>query len=236
MVKSKKCGLFLIAISWLINFPSLLGQDFSDFFVDFIRQPETQARHVQFPLRADNTTIKSSASYNPVTSLSRNNIPILCADSLNAIMKLPSAVVTIVQFNREAATNYLFEQRNRKWRLISYKSEDMQQLEDAEFLNFLMQYSKDESFQMKHTIFPFPYRTYKSSKRDSEPENKLLMPREWKALDFIAIFPSLSIFNSDNQAPNRQLFVFKNGRATQFFNFIRINRKWYLIEIEEYRS
>ena len=236
MVKNKKWGLFLIAISWLIHFPSLSGRDFSDFFVDFIRYPEAQADHVQFPLKADNSTIRSRASYNPIAFFSRNNIPILCSDSLDAVSKQPSVVVSIVQFNRETASNYLFEQRNRGWRLISYKSEDIQQLQDAEFLNFLMQYSKDVSFQMRHTIFPFPYRIYKSSKRDSDPENKLLMPREWKPLDFIAIFPSLCIFNSDNEVPNRQLFVFKNGKAAQFFNFIRINKRWYLIEIEEYKS
>ncbi len=111
----------------------------------------------------------------------------------------------------------------------------MQQLQEAEFLNFLIQYSQNEDFQMKHTIFPFPYRIYNSTTLDSEPENKLLMPREWDSLDFTAIFPSLCIFNSNNQAPNRQIHVFRNGKAAQLFNFIRINKKWYLIEIEEYK-
>ena len=232
MVKNKKWGLLLIF--GLISFPSLFGQGFSDFFVDFLRYPENQVKHVQFPLKADNATIRSS-SYVPVVSLSRSNIPILCSDSLGAIMKLPSSIVSIVQFNKETASNYLFEQRNKDWKLISYKSESIQNLQEAEFLNFLMQYSKDESFQMKHTIFPFPYRTYKSSNQTGEPENKLLMPREWVTLDFVAIFPSFCIFNSNNQAPNRQLYVFKGAKTVQFFNFIRINKKWYLIEIEEYK-
>lgn len=232
MVKRKKWGLFFIAI-WLVSFPSLWGQEFSDFFIDFIRHPENQAKYVQFPLKTDNAAVKNSASYTPVVFSSRNNIPVLCSDSLNAIMKLPSSVVSIVQFNKDAANNYVFEQRNKDWKLISSKSESVQNLQEAEFLNFLMQYSKDEAFQMKHTIFPFPYRIYKSSKRD-DPENKLLMPREWTAVDFVTLFPSLCIFNSNNQ-PNRQLFVFKGAKAAQFFNFIRINKKWYLIEIEEYR-
>lgn len=234
MVKNNKWGLSLIAV-WLINFSSLSGQDFSDFFVDFIRYPENQVNYVQFPLKADNVTIRTKSSYNPIVLLSRNNIPVLCSDSLNAIMKSPSSVVSIVQFNKETSNNYLFEQRNKKWKLISSQNEEIQHLQESEFLNFLMQYSKDEPFQMKHTIFPFPYRIYKSFKRDNDPENKLLMPREWESLDFMAIFPSLCIFNSNNQAPNRQLFVFKNGKAAQFFNFIRINKKWYLIEIEEYK-
>jgi hypothetical protein len=233
MEKRKKWGLFF-AVIWLVSFPSLSGQEFSDFFIDFLRYPENQAKHVQFPLKADNATVKGSSSYNSIVFPSRNNIPVLCSDSLNAIMNLPSSVVSIVQFNKNAANNYVFEQRNKGWKLMSYKSETIQNLQEAEFLNFLMQYSKDEAFQMKHTAFPFPYRIYKSSNRNSDPENKLLMPREWATLDFVALFPSLCIFNSNNQ-PNRQLFVFKGAKAAQFFNFIRINKKWYLIEIEEYR-
>ncbi len=234
MLQNKKRTLFLITV-WLINCSTLLGQqDFSDFFIDFLRYPETQAGYARFPLKADNTTLKTKASYTPVTFLSRNNIPVLCSDSLNAIMQLPSPVVSIIQFNK-TATSYVFEQRNKNWNLISFKSEDMQQLQEAEFLNFLIQYSQDEAFQMKHTIFPFPCRIYTSPKHSSEPENKLLMPREWDSLDFTAIFPSLCIFNSNNQAPNRQIHVFRNGKAAQLFNFIRINKKWYLIEIEEYK-
>ena len=233
MVKRKKWGLCFIAI-WLVSFPSLWGQEFSDFFIDFIRYPENQAKHVQFPLKTNNATVRNSASYIPVTFPSRNNIPVLCSDSLSAIMKLPSSVVSIVQFNKDVANNYVFEQRNKGWKLISSKSESVQNLQEAEFLNFLMQYSKDEAFQMKHTIFPFFYRIYKSSDRNSDPETKLIMPREWAALDFVALFPSLCIFDTNNQ-PNRQLFVFKGAKAAQFFNFIRINKKWYLVEIGEYR-
>ena len=142
--------------------------------------------------------------------------------------------VSIIQFNkdRETAVDYLFEQKNKNWKLVSLKNESFQRQNEADFLNFLMQYSRDESFQMKHTIFPFPYRI-KSSKDDLE--NRLLMPRDWTALNLTAIFPALSVFNSNTQASNRQLFVFRNGKMAQFFNFIQINKKWYLIEIEEYK-
>lgn len=235
MFKTKKWGVYFLAV-WLVNFSSpLLGQDFADFFVNFIRYPETQINHIRLPLKTDNALIRSNKSYNPVNFLTRNNIPILCSDSLNAIMKTAEPLVSIIQFNKESAVDYTFEQKDKSWKLAAFKNEDIQNLRDADFLNFLSQYSKDESFQMKHTIFPFPYRTYKSAKKDSDPENKLLMPREWEALDFTAIFPSICIFNSDNTAPNRQLFVYRIGKIAQFFNFIQINKKWYLIEIEEYK-
>jgi len=233
MGKHKKWRLFLVAV-WLISFSSLWGQEFSDFFVDFLRYPENQTKYIQFPIKADNATIRNSASYNPITLSARNNIPVLCSDSLNAIMNLPFSVVSIVNFNKETTNNCVFEQRDKGWRLMSYKHENIKDQPNVEFLNFLIQYSKDESFQMKHTIFPFFYRIYKTPARNN-PETKLLMPREWIKLDFISTFPSLCIFNSNDQAPNRQLFVFKGAKMAQFFNFILINKKWYLIEIEEYK-
>ena len=235
MLKNRIQIILLFTIGLMRSF-SLCGQEFSSFFVDFIRYPESQVNHIQFPLKADNALIKDKTLYNPLMFLTRNNLPILCVDSLNAAAQQSSISVSIVQFNkeRETAVDYLFEQKNKSWKLVSLKTENFQRLKEADFLNFLIQYSRDESFQRKHTIFPFPYRTYKSSKQD-EPENRLLMPRDWTALDFTAIFPALSVFNSNVQASNRQLFVFRNGKMTQFFNFIQINKKWYLIEIEEYK-
>ena len=238
MLKHKIQVIFLITIG-LMSFFSLCGQEFSNFFIDFIRYPENQANHVQFPLKADNAFVKDKTLYNPLMFLTRNNLPILCVDSLNAAATQQTSMsVSIVQFNKdkETAVDYLFEQKSKNWKLVSLKNESFQRLKEADFLNFLMQYSRDESFQMKHTIFPFPSRIYKSGKHDSDPENRLLMPRDWTALDFTAIFPALSIFNSHVSASsNRQLFVFRNGKMVQFFNFIQINKKWYLIEIEEYK-
>ena len=230
-----KTRIIILAIG-LIRFFPLCGQEFSSFFIDFIRYPENQANYVQFPLKADNVSVKDKTLYNPLMFLTRNNLPILCADSLNAAAVRQSSIsVSIVQFNKETVVDYLFEQKNKDWKLVSLKNENVQRLKETDFLSFLMQYSRDESFQRKHTIFPFPYRIYKSAKQESDPENRLLMPRDWTALDFTAIFPALSIFNSNAQASNRQLFVFRNGKMTQFFNFIQINKKWYLIEIEEYK-
>jgi hypothetical protein len=235
MFRKKRWGIFWLTLGINI-FHFVSGQDFSTFFIDFIRYPERQSSSVTFPLKIDNTTIRNNRSYIPVQFLTRNNIPVLCADSLNAISNLPQQAVSIIQFNKETANNYIFEDRGNNWKLMSSHTENMQNLPDAEFLNFLIQYSKDESFQMKHTIFPFPYRKYKTGKKDNDPQNTLLMPREWVTWNFMAIFPSLCIFNSDNQAPNRQLYVFKNGKLYLFFNFIKINKKWYMIEMEEYPS
>ena len=236
MLKNRKWGLFFITAGLMLTRSfTLLGQDFSDFFIDFIRYPENQVNHTQFPLKVDNMFVKDKTLYNPLMFLTRNNIPILCADSLNAAaIQQPALAVSIVQFNKEAVVDYLFEKKNKNWKLVSSKNENIQKMKETDFLNFLMQYSRDESFQMKHTIFPFPYRIYKSPKHD-DPENRLLMPRDWRTLDFTALFPAISIFNSKIQAPNRQLFVFRNGKMAQFFNFIQINKKWYLIEIEEYK-
>jgi hypothetical protein len=236
MFRKKRWGIFLLALGMTGFSLTLYGQDFSTFFIDFIRYPERQSLYVNFPLKVDNAAIRNSRSYIPVQFLTRSNIPILCADSLNAISHFPQQVVSVLQFGKEPVNNYTFEERSGSWKLMSSSSRNLQSLPDSDFLNFIIQYSQDESFQMKHTIFPFPYRTYNTAKKEKEPKNNLLMPREWESLDFTALFPSICIFHSNSDVPNRQLHIFKNGKRYLFFNFIQINKKWYLIEMEEYLS
>lgn len=214
---------------------TLVAQKFSSFFVDFLRYPDLQSSHVLFPYRTGSGVIKNASSYSPIRFVTRNNIPIVCVDSLEHISHASSANVSIVSMGKGTSTFYTFDKRKGVWMLTAQRKGKING-EDPDFITFLKQYSKEEGFQMKRTIFPFPYRVYKGGKND-QTETKLLMPREWEPFDFIAMFPSVCLFASESiqSGNNRRLFVLKNGRVNLFFNFIKINKKWYLIEMEEYK-
>lgn|GEM_PF-624437 len=227
-----KIGLFAVMI---FIAQSLMSQTFSSFFVDFLRYPERQVRNVDFPYQTGNGEVRNSSSYSPVKFISKNNIPIVCLDSLNHITNSQTANVSMVNMAKGTSMLYTFNKRNGVWKLKAQRK-GSENGEDSDFIAFLKQYSTDESLQMKRTIFPFPYRIYNGGK-NTEPENKLLMPREWEPFDFIATFPSICVFSVESMSTgnNRRLFVFKNGSNNLFFNFIKINKKWYLIEMEEYK-
>ena len=61
-------------------------------------------------------------------------------------------------------------------------------------------------------------------------KKKLLLPRDWEHLSFAKIYPQIVFLHPDREANNRKIYIFQKGRLTQVFNFIRINKQWYLIE------
>lgn len=210
-------------------------QSFSAFFLDFVRHPDHQSRCALFPLRTETGLTKNAKNYVPLRLPTPANVPVLCADSLDFVSRQKSVDVSVVDMMRMKSTQYTFERKSGGWRLSS-SAKDPNFGGERDFIEFLVGYSRDVDFQKKRTIFPFPYRTYKGS-RSNELDSKLLMPREWEAFDFVALFPSLCIFSSEASSAvnNRRLFVMKNGMVYLYFNFISINKKWYLIEMEEYK-
>lgn len=214
---------------------SLFCQNFSAFFLDFVRHPERQSSSVMFPLRTESGVVKSAKDYQPLRFITRTSIPIVCADSLDLVSAQKEVNVSVIDMMNKKSVQYAFEKKAGRWKLASSRKE-ADYGGDRDFVEFLFAYSQDIDFQKKRTIFPFPYRVYKDYK-NHELESKLMMPHEWETFDFVALFPSLCLFASENLSDknNRRLFVMKNGSPYLFFNFISINKKWYLIEMEEYR-
>ncbi|MCQ2217717.1 MAG: DUF4348 domain-containing protein [Paludibacteraceae bacterium] len=232
----KLYGIFFAFLFVMLCIPdSSSCQNFSTFFLDFVRHPEQQRNSVLFPFQSESGVVKSAKSYQPLRLATPVNIPIVCTDSLNLVSSQKVVNVSVVNMLDIKSTQYSFEKKNEKWKLAS-SGKDADYGGERDFVEFLMQYSRDVDFQKKRTIFPFPYRIYKENK-SNELSSKLMMPREWEPFDFVALFPSLCVFSYDKSASvnNRRLFVMKNGSPYLFFNFISINKKWYLIEMEEYR-
>ena len=97
--------------------------------------------------------------------------------------------------------------------------------EAKEFVDFLAQFSINKEFQINHTIFPLPV-----TRPNPKEKKKLLLPRDWEHLSFAKIYPQIVFLHPDREANNRKIYIYQMGRLTQVFNFIRINKQWYLIE------
>lgn len=233
----RRLGRIILAVLFVVLcIPQVAHcQKFTSFFLDFVRHPEHQSRSVSFPLRAESGVVRSAKSYLPLRLATPANVPILCSDSLELVSQQKEVNVSVVDMMKMKSVQYVFEKKSGSWRMIS-SAKDADFGGDRDFVDFLVQYSQDVDFQKKRTIFPFPYRTYKEN-RSNELDSKLMMPREWEPFDFVALFPSLCLFTSERSvaANNRRLFVMKNGDPYLYFNFISINKKWYLIEMEEFR-
>ena len=207
------------------------GESFAHFLVNFLYFPAKQSTMVRYPLRIDRNTIGSSRNYKPYFYAPHNQIALLCADSLSgASAGAGEKKISFVSLQQKSGISYSFGRTGRRWLLHAGQSVTAGKSADNEFLNFLTEYSRNRDFQMKHTIFPFPQRYIKGGRESS----KLLMPREWPYLSFAGICPQLGVFENSGNATNRRLYIYHGTRLSQIYNFIRINRNWFLIEVENY--
>lgn len=222
---------FLLIGMSFISYASF-AQSFAEFFADFVRHPDIQYKYVRFPLPTEKGVVKSKSAYLPLRLQSKTSLPMVYVDSLGMATRGSEVTVFVVSMMKNSSVSYTFVRRNG-WQLIS-QQKGAENGCDVDFVSFLKEYSKDETFQKKRTIFPFPYRS--SGKNRNKAETNLLMPREWEQFDFIALYPSLCLIcpAESLSANNRRLVVMKGGRLATLFNFIKINKKWYLIEIEDY--
>lgn len=209
------------------------SQDFSDFFVDFLTVPGKQMTKIAVPLKTPEGVVQHASKYSPITYNDKRNVAILCSDSLQKISGSSYPSVAIHNLKSRKSQVCLFERKGKEWKLAEVSNLSGAEVSDAEFVSFLCDYSKDADLQMKRTIFPFPIRNYSKKSKEMQ-ETTLLMPREWNMLDFCNSYGEICLFDTKDLsvANNRRFAIYRDGSLAEIYNFIRINKKWYLIEKE----
>lgn len=139
--------------------------------------------------------------------------------------------ISYIDFKQKSKTETTFKRGNGKWIQSTGKSASLNKEDFNDFTDFLLQFSQNKEFQINHTIFPFPANTFVGKEQTNR---KLTMPRDWNHLNFTANFPQMIHFKSTGEGNNRKICIYKMGRMTDMYNFIRINKQWYMIEKYEY--
>lgn len=216
--------IVLIIMSVLLA-QNILGQEFSSFYIDFMLRPEQQGSKVKFPLRVGESTIRNSRSYKPFLLTNPNDFMIVCSDSLNYSVSTNESWTALYSYHTKQLIKQQFIKSGKQWKLSQYKTEPYSTMYQKEFVDFLAQFSINKEFQINHTIFPLPV-----TRPNPKEKKKLLLPRDWEHLSFAKIYPQIVFLHPDREANNRKIYIYQMGRLTQVFNFIRINKQWYLIE------
>lgn len=223
--------VFLSILLWgLMGAGVLAGETFDDFFINFVYHPERQGSKVMSGYTIDNRKVAKRASYFDYAN--RQLIGVVCADSLSgATVGLQKVNVSLLGTANRQGFSYQFVKNGSSYRLLSAHLVNGVKAADADFLSFLTEYSTNRDFQMKRTIFPFPLRYFSGNK---EVDSKLVMPREWSYLDFSTQLPQLCVLENSQDKTNRRIYVYSASKLSRIYNFIYINRKWFLIEVENY--
>ena len=225
-------------VQWLLPLLMMAGgsgtavaEDFGTFLSLFLENPATQSLKTEYPASIDGRRIAIAADYKPVVPFIQQAAAIICADSIEAASAGRNTAVNMVNMPQMAGQKMSFARHGATWRLKERQARQAQMATtDGDFLSFLVTYSTDHDFQMKRTIFPVPVH----QKGKGSEETQLQMPRNWSYISFTAMFPQMCVMDNNSTAKNRRLYFYQNNRLRQIYNFININKKWFLIEIENY--
>lgn len=208
--------------------PSANAENFANYLLNFLSHPEKQDKSASPSLTIDGKKAAHGGNYLRLSNTSV--IAVVCADSINTPnLSKGELKMSLADLSTKDTRTCNFAPNGKSFLLNKITSNTN---EDHEFLTFLSEYSRNHDLQIKRTIFPFPIRSFKNGK---ESNSKLLMPREWNYISFSSICPQICILKNVNDAKNRRIYVYNDRKLSQIYNFICINRKWYLIEVETYQ-
>ena len=212
---------------------SLQAEDFSKFIVRFFCEQQSQTKHVSFPIKQDGRVVSKQGDYKNIRTEKNGCIAFVCSDSLNGVaLNGNSVVLNHYDLQKKKSEVCKFKKVNSGWKLFE-SSISSWNTENEDFLDFISVYSRNKEFQMKRTIFPVPQLTIS---RGKEKARNLVMPREWVYIDFANVCPDVAFIDNNPGARNRRLYVYRGCKLSQVFNFIQINKRWMLIEIENHSN
>ncbi len=177
----------------------------------------------------------SSALIRQVDPLRKNTIALVCTDSLELSPKESLGEVNVahnITGERRIVEKTIFRRVNGVWKENQKLSKARLEPLEISFYDFLVSFCLSRELQIEHTIFPLPITS--KYKRDGSSQKNLVMPRDWEELKITqqcAIFYSIQ---PQRQGNNRKVYIYHKGQPKESYNFIYINKLWYLIEMEIY--
>ncbi len=174
----------------------------------------------------------ASGKKSPYNEINTKNFVIVSIDSL-PFGNTPLGATAQINFKKKTTMETTFKKVGGRWNYSTGKTLPLTKDRYDEFADFLLQFSQNKDFQVNHTIFPFPTNRH-ANKSKERTDRKLTMPRDWDHLDFTNMYPQMILFKSDEKGTNRKIYIYKEGQLTDLYNFIHINKQWYLIEKLEY--
>jgi hypothetical protein len=143
----------------------------------------------------------------------------------------------MVDFKKEIAQKLRFVKIDKNWHLESFEEIEMPDVPDFEFIEFMLNFSKDSIFQINHIDFPLS-ESFVDAELDYEVQNGSIKLSEWnfwKLTDEINGLMLLSNIEKENKYRNIFLSGIENGIWIKY-TFKKFDNNWKLIRIEDYST
>ena len=167
---------------------------------------------------------------NPYQGIDAKNFAIITIDSI-PFSNTPQHSTAYLDFKKRSVVETTFKRGGGRWNYSNGKAYAIGKEAYDEFPDFILQFSQNKDFQINHTIFPFPVNVFVGKE---QAKRKLIMPRDWDPVELTNLYPQMIHFKSDEKGNNRKIYIYQKGRMASMYNFIRINKNWYMIEKFEF--
>lgn len=169
---------------------------------------------------------------NHVDKNRKQTVVVICSDSIDLNKSESYCEVSEMLFSHAEGTRQMFVNQKGRWQIGKKESGVKLGEQDQSFVSFILQFVQDREFQVNRTVFPlpisYPLMTGSASKK------KLVMPRDWENVKLSQRSSKFYLLQSGRHANNRKIYVLQGGIKKEYYNFIYINKNWYLIEMELY--
>ena len=150
------------------NPPKAADGLFDDFIYSFMRNKRFQRERIKFPLTnvidgTNHPIAQSEWKYDPLYV--KQDVYTLVFDNARGIKAekdttLRHVVFEWVYLKSNRVKQYFFDKENGMWKLTSIVSHDMSQNINHDFYVFYHHFSTNTTFQRKHILNPFHFKTY----------------------------------------------------------------------------
>lgn len=202
---------------------------------------EFQQKSIRYPINVEDKTIASNIEWVYLPFYTNTSyIPCLHSDTLNyydfeIINK--NITLTSVSFNSKKFTDYKFNKQNFNWQLTNIYSDSIQNVHDSEFINFLLTFSNDSNYQIKHTEFPLQ-NYFLDSEKEYATVYEPIERESWKCFNLVKEIENLVILNIEKVDSDYRNILFRgveNGIYVKY-TFRKTNGDWFLIKLEDYST
>ena len=215
---------------------------FDDFVYTFMRNKQFQRGRIKFPLTyvvdgVDQSISQTKWVFDPLYV--NQDVYTLVFDNAHGIKaekdtSLHHVVFEWVYLTKKRVKQYIFDKEDGRWLLTAIDVHDMNRNVNSDFYAFYDRFSTEKSFQNRHILNPFYFKTYDYENfRNIEG---LLDVNQWP--DFRPHLPSGVITNInygqsyDNSNRRVLMICSQSGGMGCSLTFVRKRNIWYLERLE----
>lgn len=214
---------------------------FMAFFEKFITDTTFQKSRVNFPFEYYGEKYAEKDWENITSFYSKEFFSYILPENIGFETdqtSLEQISVDVIEFPDQDVRTYQFEKIKGLWKLKSVYGQNLQDLKENDFMQFLIEFSRSADYQKNHIIFPIKETLLDLQNNEVKEIQSEVKLEEWEFFNLNEELGMLIIVNAQNvDKKNKSIYLRgnKNGIAVTY-QFEKINGEWRFVEIVDHST